>query len=96
MKNTKAFKIVSSVPLPATARSQYAKWPFGEMKVGDSFFVPDEIAGPAANILRPAAAYYAKRHPNWHYTTRREDGGYRVWRTEAPPTDFPRAVAAGS
>ncbi len=69
-------KIERGVPFPATApRAQL--YPFHEMEVGDSFFVPDSTT----NRLGSAAhAYVRSRKPGAKFTCRTIDGGVRVWR----------------
>jgi hypothetical protein len=53
---------------------QDPKYPFREMAVGDSFFYHNP------RQIRVAAAMFAKRHPGYKFTTRKVDGGIRVWR----------------
>lgn len=68
------FQIEKDVPMPVS-RSRY---PFPQMKVGDSFFVP-ETHVPAR--LMSAAISYAKRNTlAWKFAARRIDGGVRIWR----------------
>ncbi|HVZ60658.1 MAG TPA: hypothetical protein VG892_07725 [Terriglobales bacterium] len=43
------FKIEPGIPIPAHARTVY---PFKEMKIGDSFFVSDEIAQGIRNAAQ--------------------------------------------
>jgi len=69
--------IEKNVPLPAT---RYGKGYWRKvalvMEVGDSVLMPRRGAGnqtPLANALRRIGA---------GHTTRQEDGGIRVWRTE--------------
>lgn len=72
--------IEKDIPLP-TPRTGRARYPFREMKVGDSFSVPTE-----KDRQRVRATL-------WHYTrtgtgkgrrfaTRKVNEGYRVWRIE--------------
>ena len=69
------FKIDKNVSL--WRKTVTAKYPFANMQVGDSFFVPGKksknMAGSVANAARTRNAKYA---------TRAVDGGVRVWRTE--------------
>ncbi len=62
--------IERGIPLPKNNR--WKRYPFAEMKVGDSFFVPSK---KSCN----AGFYYGKRH-NMKFTVRQENGGCRVWR----------------
>ena len=64
-------KIESGIPMPA-------KFPFAEMKVGDSFLVPD-------GTNRSTVAVYANRHgkkTGTKFTLRRTPEGIRCWRIE--------------
>lgn len=81
-KLPKAFAIESNIPVPLTATGASHRWPFAEMKIGDSFFVPLETAGAIGQIVRPAASVWARRHAGFKFTIRKMDGGYRIWRIE--------------
>jgi hypothetical protein len=68
-----SYKVESGVPLPAKGNARRC-FPFAEMKVGDSFV--------AAHIGCVAAAgVWKKRNPGWDYTSRKQNGGFRIWRT---------------
>ena len=58
-------------------------YPFGDLKVGDSFFVP-ATAGHRALVsarVRSAASVTRWRHiEGMQFKTRSVDGGVRVWR----------------
>ena len=76
-KAQQTFKIEQGVPIPSAAhgRKGHSKYPFGELKVGDSFAV-DKTRG-----LAGAKRQYEKDHPGTKFVTRAtEDGGRRVWR----------------
>lgn len=66
-------KIEKNIPISEHGNRKY---PFREMEVGDSFFVPDckpsKINGPAQGFMR--------RNPEVKFTIRREGTGYRCWR----------------
>jgi hypothetical protein len=51
-------------------------YPYRDMDVGDSFFVP-EGKMPTVN----AANYRAFKSLGWKFSARKQDGGIRVWRT---------------
>jgi hypothetical protein len=57
-------------------RTYRSKYPFGEMAVGDSFFV---ASGEGAFVVSAAACSHGKRH-NKRFATRAVEGGTRVWR----------------
>jgi hypothetical protein len=60
--------IEHGVALPETG----AKYPFKDMKVGDSFFVPGATGR--------STLYSCARHYGVAVAVRRVDGGLRVWR----------------
>lgn len=82
------FKIEKNIPVPSKAADEY---PFAEMEVGDSFFVPIEVK--STKSVRNATAAYQQRVRNKNGTTTLRfttvieniDGketGVRVWRTQ--------------
>lgn len=75
------FEIDSNVIPPASPRRRptNCRYPFHEMEVGDSFFVPKE--SQRAKIVRNAADAYAKRH-GVGFRVLQVDGGCRCWRVE--------------
>lgn len=81
------FTIDHNVPIPPSnphagghrkARQPYLRYPFAEMKVGDSFLVPAEIAPRASS----AAGNYAKANKPMKFLTRQTPEGLRIWRTQ--------------
>lgn len=68
-----AFKIEKGVPAPG----RRTKYPFGEMEVGDSFFVEHGNASALSNAACSYARYWKKP---FKYSARRVDGGARIWR----------------
>lgn len=71
------FKIEKNVPPPAP-RCYLGKYPFKDMKVGDSFFVPEGSNHNLASMRQKA--YLAGKHHGMKFSTRYADGGVRVWR----------------
>ena len=71
------FAIEKGIPIPPHGNSRTSKYPWADLCVGDSFFVPgvktDAMAGSKANATKK---YNAK------YSMRAVDGGVRVWRIE--------------
>jgi hypothetical protein len=68
------------VPLPPKSADRVI-YPFGDMKIGDSFFA----AGIAINRVSSAASLHGQRHGGrWTCRTVTEDGvrGTRCWRYE--------------
>jgi len=70
------FKIVSDIPAPQNAH----RYPFADMKVGDSFFAPGKKAG----ALNSAAYSWRRKNicAHWSFVCREEEGGTRIWRTK--------------
>ena len=71
--NPTAFPIKKNAPIPNKERISYPeKYPWAQMKVGDSFFIPDRE--------KPLTTTYAARKHNMKFTQRSMDGGIRIWR----------------
>jgi hypothetical protein len=68
---TNKFKIDEGIPMPEKRHSP--KYPWKEMEVGDSFFVPKR-----AFLASSASLRYAPKK----FSQRAVDGGVRVWRVE--------------
>lgn len=93
MQEEEKYEIEKDIPIPPKMRGQNAKYPFNEMEIGDSVFVPVE---DVQNCNRPnsavssAANVYAKRSGKKMITrTIRENDeikgriiGFRVWRID--------------
>ena len=72
-------KVESGIPVPARTNRQGGRpfiYPFADLKVGESFFVP----GKKVKTMSQAASRAAKRRKIEHIT-RTGEGGVRVWRT---------------
>lgn len=69
----KAFKIESNIEPPLRYRPKY---PFGQMKVGDSFAVRG-----ATHSIRVAASMYGIRH-NLQFSVHIKGTTARIWRTK--------------
>lgn len=63
------FVVESNIPTPT-------RYPFAQMKVGDSFAIPDEIK---SGSIKVNASRYGKQN-NMKFTIRRTADGYRCWR----------------
>jgi len=74
------FPIDENVPLITTTKAsqKYARYPFEQMEVGDSFFVPDDKDERAA---AEHAHNYAKMR-SCKFSTRKVPGGRRIWRVK--------------
>lgn len=76
-------KIDKKIPLPMPhSKGEGYKYAFATMKIGDSFWVPDDLH---TRSPQSSAYAYKRKHEGWNYTSRREmqDGvrGIRIWRT---------------
>lgn len=71
------FKIEKGVPAPTDGRNGKAKYPWREMEVGDSFFIP----GITSTVLGGSIAN-ARRRTGFEFVSRNEGGGVRVWRVK--------------
>ena len=72
------YEIERGVEMPVIKKT--AKYPFKDLAVGDSFFVPDE-AGMSGRRMHSTAYNYGKRY-GMKFVARRVEGGMRVWRQE--------------
>jgi hypothetical protein len=75
-------QIDKNIPVPDKKSGANCKYPWREMKVGDSFLVPYRSAADAnerayqqSGIINNQKSYRPKR-----YTSRQQKDGIRVWR----------------
>ena len=67
--------IDSKVPIPDRIAGDRSKYPWIEMNIGDSFFVPGrKIESFSGQVVSASKRFGTK------YTCRTEDNGVRVWR----------------
>ena len=67
------FKIDKHIPAPAyDGLGRACKYPWDKMEIGDSVLVPHAGA-------QRSAYGYGKRH-SMKFRTRKDEGGFRVWR----------------
>lgn len=69
------FEIEKGIEIPQPKGNR--KYPWKEMKVGDSFF----LKGGGHSTIYPAASYAGTRN-NKKFVVRAVEGGIRVWRIE--------------
>ena len=85
---TGEFKIEKNIKRPQQymGRGRKLKYPFHDMKVGDSFFIPvadQNNIQKVGSIVRNAANMARMRNKTiGRFSTRAVDGGVRVWRIE--------------
>ena len=77
LKSVSDFVIDKDVPIPS---SWNAKYPFGELLIGDSFYT-GAATRKTTSTIRSAAAVFGRRH-NMKFITRAEGRGLRIWRVE--------------
>lgn len=83
------YPVERGVPIPApfkrVVRVGMQKYPWAEMEVGDSFFVPHTPEEPGTwvqNRVNASAVHWLKRYARSHrFTTRQLANGVRCWRT---------------
>jgi len=68
---TKNIKIEKGIPIPEFSKSKY---PFDQMKVGDSFFALKPNLG--------SSMMNAQARNGFKFKSKYQDGGTRVWRVE--------------
>lgn len=81
------FTIRTDVPLPKAARGPSTKYPFAQLGVGHSFYVPrpaDAAVDLKAALARMQRACVGanKQHAPARFAARIEGDGVGVWRTE--------------
>lgn len=76
MQSNPNFRVESDVPLPGQRVGASAKYPFGEMEIGDSFEAPNN-----QSIRRAACAYDARNNKRFVCRiTERGGDTMRIWR----------------
>lgn len=82
MSAVASFKIEKNVPLGPRSRSGGSSYPFAEMEVGDSFFIPvQRDVQKFRNGLSQSLSYQRLRYQR-KFATRKVEGGIRVWRVQ--------------
>jgi hypothetical protein len=72
-----AFEIKSGEAVPARSGGGIEKYPFKQMKVGDSFDIP---AGSGVDAVRAAASWAGTRRGMRFSIRKRPDGSTGCWR----------------
>jgi hypothetical protein len=80
MTHDSDFVIDDAVPVPQR-RPYNCIYPWAELSVGQSFFVPASGRDNARAALATSACAYGKRHGK-KFSLRNVDGGVRVWRVK--------------
>jgi hypothetical protein len=76
------FKIEKKVPTPPKPTNSRAKYPWREMDIGDSFFVPCKKEDMVKFRKSLGACACAPKLKPLKFTVRYVDGGVRVWRVK--------------
>jgi hypothetical protein len=77
-KTSCEYKIEENIPFPTVFSLRHSKYPFEQMKVGDSFFVPGINSTQFSYALRAPN----KGAENKRFASRTVEGGVRVWRIQ--------------
>ena len=73
-------KIEKGIPVPKNT-TRKSKYPFREMKVGDSFFIKEnEDVKKAQRKMAAVAHMFSKKNSEYKFKTQAFDTGVRVWR----------------
>ena len=71
-----AFEIEKGVPLPKSVqRGWTGKYPWRQLEIGDSFFVPGKTTNDIGGTVT-----IARRTTGFKLVTRSVEGGVRIWR----------------
>lgn len=70
--------IEKGIPIPRFVNGRPLIYPFGDMKIGDSFFVPD--VKKRFSIYSQLRHFNERNAKNIKVVQRRESNGVRVWR----------------
>lgn len=68
-------EITKSVPVPKSTRGRKPKYPFANMRKGESFEVPSDDV----KRVQSAASHHGRRHGT-SFTVQEVKGVYRCWR----------------
>lgn len=72
------YPIEKNIPMAKTRAQRQRKYPIREMKVGDSFLVPEkDVIKNLSQSVRNVAAEHGHK-----IAVRKVDGGVRVWRVK--------------
>lgn len=70
-----AFKIESNIPA-LMPKASYRKYPFNEMKPGDSFLINGDAA---PSVVSTSTHAFGRKH-GWKFSVRKTPDGHRCWR----------------
>lgn len=74
-------KIDKDIPIPGRG-GHLKKYPLGELGVGESFFLDCQGGSAEQKRAQIAPAIARAQKDGKRFTTRKFDGGLRIWRTD--------------
>jgi len=69
------FKVEKGIPFPDDRKTRNRRFPWKQLDVGDSFFVPEVTVKSICGSLA-----YARKSTQYAFSCRAVEGGIRVWR----------------
>lgn len=76
-KHRSAVKVERGIPIPHATVGRHPKWPWKQMRVGDSFLIPGAKERSASSM-----AGHAGKVNGMKFVVRTVAGGVRVWRVK--------------
>lgn len=75
------FKVEKNIPVSKATWGKIYKYPFREMKIGDSFLLPKKEFATYDQVMkvRTNCCAYGRRN-KVKFTVRKTEQGYRIWR----------------
>ena len=64
---------------PKSGKGRPSKYPWREMRIGDSFFIPNKDV-TSDSMAFSAPSNFSLRNPEYKFAVRRIEDGYRIWR----------------
>ncbi len=74
------FVIEKGVPKP-DKKGMKAKYPLGQMEVGDSFLIPTEGKDAQRSVQTECGSHWTRLKPK-KFASRQVEGGVRIWRVQ--------------
>lgn len=75
------YEIDKNTPTPPAKKGRYPKYPFAEMKIGDSILIKTKRWNSRETLsARRSAHLYGERHEGYKFQTNFTDAGLRIWR----------------
>lgn len=71
------FEIEKNIPIPNPEVGRNRLYPFDDLEIGDSFFVPNKTRHDFSGPL-----HQASQRTKFKFSVRSVDGGVRIWRVK--------------